>query len=107
MVRRPPRSTRTDTLFPYTTVFRSVEAVEDEREDQADHVEPSVERVGNPARLIPMRRARGRDDRLPQRAARLARIGAGAKQLAQRNHAARLGAIARGEKGESGQLPAS
>src|SRR3546814_19169674 len=24
MIRRPPRSTRTDTLFPYTTVFRSV-----------------------------------------------------------------------------------
>src|SRR3546814_9175443 len=23
MIRRPPRSTRTDTLFPYTTVFRS------------------------------------------------------------------------------------
>src|SRR3546814_2478852 len=31
MIRRPPRSTRTDTLFPYTTLFRSVfleEAVE-------------------------------------------------------------------------------
>src|SRR3546814_16779421 len=25
MVRRPPRSTRTDTLFPYTTLFRSVQ----------------------------------------------------------------------------------
>src|SRR3546814_2953600 len=24
MVRRPPRSTRTDTLFPYTTLFRSI-----------------------------------------------------------------------------------
>src|SRR3546814_1324925 len=28
MIRRPPRSTRTDTLFPYTTLFRS----------EADHV---------------------------------------------------------------------
>src|SRR3546814_8234154 len=29
MIRRPPRSTRTDTLFPYTTLFRSlgVEAI--------------------------------------------------------------------------------
>src|SRR3546814_14757100 len=27
MIRRPPRSTRTDTLFPYTTLFRSVEEV--------------------------------------------------------------------------------
>src|SRR3546814_3207646 len=25
MIRRPPRSTRTDTLFPYTTLFRSIE----------------------------------------------------------------------------------
>src|SRR3546814_4784725 len=27
MIRRPPRSTRTDTLFPYTTLFRSVARV--------------------------------------------------------------------------------
>src|SRR3546814_14212165 len=27
MIRRPPRSTRTDTLFPYTTLFRSREFV--------------------------------------------------------------------------------
>src|SRR3546814_6019600 len=27
MLRRPPRSTRTDTLFPYTTLFRSCEHV--------------------------------------------------------------------------------
>src|SRR3546814_9695667 len=26
MIRRPPRSTRTDTLFPYTTLFRSTHA---------------------------------------------------------------------------------
>src|SRR3546814_18868935 len=26
MIRRPPRSTRTDTLFPYTTLFRSPRA---------------------------------------------------------------------------------
>src|SRR3546814_2056876 len=31
MIRRPPRSTRTDTLFPYTTLFRSV----DMRDDRA------------------------------------------------------------------------
>src|SRR3546814_4893702 len=30
MMQRPPRSTRTDTLFPYTTLFRS-------DEDQHDH----------------------------------------------------------------------
>src|SRR3546814_10941310 len=27
MIRRPPRSTRTDTLFPYTTLFRSLQPV--------------------------------------------------------------------------------
>src|SRR3546814_14401581 len=27
MIRRPPRSTRTDTLFPYTTLFRSADTV--------------------------------------------------------------------------------
>src|SRR3546814_1586344 len=26
MIRRPPRSTRTDTLFPYTTLFRAMES---------------------------------------------------------------------------------
>src|SRR3546814_5053086 len=26
MIRRPPRSTRTDTLFPYTTLFRHIRA---------------------------------------------------------------------------------
>src|SRR3546814_4044628 len=28
MIRRPPRSTRTDTLFPYTTLFRSAVLLE-------------------------------------------------------------------------------
>src|SRR3546814_17692806 len=28
MIRRPPRSTRTDTLFPYTTLFRSMPIVD-------------------------------------------------------------------------------
>src|SRR3546814_15798908 len=27
MIRRPPRSTRTDTLFPYTTPFRSIDGL--------------------------------------------------------------------------------
>src|SRR3546814_13749414 len=27
MVRQPPRSTRTDTLFPYTTLFRSIDVL--------------------------------------------------------------------------------
>src|SRR3546814_7277490 len=31
MIRRPPRSTRTDTLLPYTTLFRSVHVGDDQR----------------------------------------------------------------------------
>src|SRR3546814_1274694 len=40
MIRRPPRSTRTDTLFPYTTLFRSAPVFISE-----DHLErPEAER---------------------------------------------------------------
>src|SRR3546814_18489919 len=40
MSRRPPRSTRTDTLFPYTTLFRSGEALVEvlDRGQRVDHV---------------------------------------------------------------------
>src|SRR3546814_2849394 len=38
MLRRPPRSTRTDTLFPYTTLFRSLE----DRRGPGDIQEPST-----------------------------------------------------------------
>src|SRR3546814_2627917 len=37
MIRRPPRSTRTDTLFPYTTLFRS------QRDGLFQHAESRVE----------------------------------------------------------------
>src|SRR3546814_3575241 len=41
MIRRPPRSTRTDTLFPYTTLFRStidVSGLTDVERSVADNV---------------------------------------------------------------------
>src|SRR3546814_8353745 len=34
IIRRPPRSTRTDTLFPYTTLFRSTETMAMELDDK-------------------------------------------------------------------------
>src|SRR3546814_7349112 len=44
MIRRPPRSTRTDTLFPYTTLFRSgqqvVEVMGDAAGQLADRFQP-------------------------------------------------------------------
>src|SRR3546814_981467 len=45
MIRRPPRSTRTDTLFPYTTLFRSPAAVDaDIGADRVAHID--AERLG-------------------------------------------------------------
>src|SRR3546814_17573167 len=46
MIRRPPRSTRTDTLFPYTTLFRSARRLN--RARQAAH--PPARRQGVVAR---------------------------------------------------------
>src|SRR3546814_1443013 len=41
MIRRPPRSTRTDTLFPYTTLFRS----ELDHAQQRDPAQPDADRA--------------------------------------------------------------
>src|SRR3546814_2767273 len=47
MIRRPPRSTRTDTLFPYTTLFRSSlrrgELVEDDLANRLGFDRPANE----------------------------------------------------------------
>src|SRR3546814_15254278 len=45
MIRRPPRSTRTDTLFPYTTLFRSDARVHRSGGDGGAHV-ASADRGG-------------------------------------------------------------
>src|SRR3546814_7274392 len=46
MTRRPPRSTRTDTLFPYTPLFRSVVKFQPDW-PAADHLDGDVSFVGN------------------------------------------------------------
>src|SRR3546814_5356573 len=38
MIRRPPRSTRTDTLFPYTTLFRSINDRQPQDDDSVVNV---------------------------------------------------------------------
>src|SRR3546814_9321596 len=38
MIRRPPRSTRTDTLFPYTTLFRSIGGPGHRHRRRAGHI---------------------------------------------------------------------
>src|SRR3546814_2839299 len=54
MIRRPPRSTRTDTLFPYTTLFRSVvpgELVDDAHADAVLGLRAAIE-VGDEQRVL-------------------------------------------------------
>src|SRR3546814_5081491 len=65
MIRRPPRSTRTDTLFPYTTLFRSrrapqlmVHEIGEPAEEQADRrdagdiiVDPERRKLLSPAEI--------------------------------------------------------
>src|SRR3546814_17267334 len=45
MIRRPPRSTRTDTLFPYTTLFRSPLVTGNSRKAMVASVEASLRRL--------------------------------------------------------------
>src|SRR3546814_5567335 len=62
MIRRPPRSTRTDTLFPYTTLFRSLgerpdpllHALLDDRADpRRPHLQPAGRGAGSGQALDP------------------------------------------------------
>src|SRR3546814_18929982 len=54
MIRRPPRSTRTDTLFPYTTLFRSENIGQGDAENNLrdptvrEHEAERGQRVSNP-----------------------------------------------------------
>src|SRR3546814_8142257 len=69
MIRRPPRSTRSDTLFPYTTLFRSAGGAQQplsiRRRDRRRRT--AAQRARSPARLA---RRDGRSLRRPHRAGR-------------------------------------
>src|SRR3546814_17224856 len=56
MLRRPPRSTRTDTLFPYTTLFRS----------RLGRPGAAIEREFQDAHRTARRQARRRGGRIPR-----------------------------------------
>src|SRR3546814_14245637 len=56
MIRRPPRSTRTDTLFPYTTLFRSLCGRRMHRKRAERRQSPRVEQ---PARMLRLWRGGG------------------------------------------------
>src|SRR3546814_9565463 len=46
MIRRPPRSTRTDTLFPYTTLFRSLVPL------KSQHIQAALESDRTPEGIV-------------------------------------------------------
>src|SRR3546814_1416684 len=83
MIRRPPRSTRTDTLFPYTTLFRSKDTFE--REPANGGQQHPVDRMtvgagGHPRVGMPPRNKGLRTliDRCLHRAQLLGEVGIGA-----------------------------
>src|SRR3546814_3298546 len=60
-IRRPPRSTRTDTLFPYTTLFRSIDAEPDSITFQRRGACPTAAQVLRAfVRLVPGRAVKDR-----------------------------------------------
>src|SRR3546814_10275513 len=81
MIRRPPRSTRTDTLFPYTTLFRSAAP---RRAERPEHRDPQW-REGRARRVDrhPRRRRPERPGRHPE-AARTARAVADGREAVRR-----------------------
>src|SRR3546814_1800857 len=58
MIRRPPRSTRTDTLFPYTTLFRSPKGVIYEHRSNVLHaiteIQPDAFNLANRSVVLPI-----------------------------------------------------
>src|SRR3546814_14784983 len=98
MIRRPPRSTRTDTLLPYTTLFRSGVA------HRGGHLAVGAPRAGNRHRALAGRADRARlHDRLSRpRVRRLplrpfGRLRGAAGDDAARAHVGRPAGAGRGE----------
>src|SRR3546814_18861938 len=58
MIRPPPRSTRTDTLFPYTTLFRSRMQMKTVRATFGHDVDPAIAHLQTAAAQIPVLGAR-------------------------------------------------
>src|SRR3546814_15137752 len=83
MILRPPRSTRTDTLFPYTTLFRSLPfAAHDHRnlgvrlplDEAVDDLHPGAFELVRPEQILLLVEARLQFDDGGHRFARLGRL---------------------------------
>src|SRR3546814_12915981 len=61
MIRRPPRSTRTDTLFPYTTLFRSIVPVGENPHGVGDGIARREVPPAHPGRHVEIGDALGED----------------------------------------------
>src|SRR3546814_2319178 len=70
MLRRPPRSTRADTLFPYTTLFRSARPAARGRRDYRRHRHADLRAGQFPDELRDDRPCRGPDAGRPRDAGR-------------------------------------
>src|SRR3546814_14535533 len=85
MIRRPPRSTRTDTLFPYTTLFRS-QSVRDMLAEVQKYV-PGYKLVNGPVfdgqRVTTFMQVEGLGDFLPKYAGNLDIMTASATRTAE------------------------
>src|SRR3546814_15968236 len=95
MIRRPPRSTRTDTLFPYTTLFRSFDMgyelptqparplrssdVEQTRGPQGSH--DGIDNPAFPPTCVGMRGQQGQESR--SHGYRVLNVGVGNKRIFQ------------------------
>src|SRR3546814_4887140 len=80
MIRRPPRATRPDTLFPYTTLFRSVEARAEPRHDERQQEDD--ERPGDaPRDCLGLHRASGRPSRPHGRTIRITAMSAKTEKI--------------------------
>src|SRR3546814_2253987 len=89
MIRRPPRSTRTDTLFPYTTLFRSGGTTPEtgsqrtmDRPDSVSRVIPPITTIRNTSAAMArsqreIARGRARLERLPAIQAEIVIVMAG------------------------------
>src|SRR3546814_16563594 len=88
MIRRPPRSTRTDTLFPYTTLFRSriERARPRSRSGSANptraHVHPNSRKAGTFEDDFFYSYAKGETDRLYKKAVELLKRKNAVRRLA-------------------------